>query len=215
MLISIFGKRGSGKTTLIKGNLDQFPGPVAVVDILGNFQTEVDEEKITTSVADFIEMLEGWKKSTDKKKEKNKVFVLMPEEISMAVDFVSAALWELEGGTLVIDESDAVEYHMAPCFDKIIRYGRNRRVHLITGCRRPAEISRNITAGANRLFILKTQEPRDIEFYEKTLIGKRARALMSMADYTGLFVNYDENEISKFKFNQFGELEIFETEKFG
>lgn len=214
MVINIFGKRGSGKTTLIRGNLHEFPGPVAIIDALGNFQNEVHEDHITTDVREFIELLESWKNSTDPKKNSKKYFVLMPRDPSEAVDFVSATLWALEGGTLVLDETDMVEFPRAPCFDDLIRYGRNRRVHIITGCRRPAEISRNITAAANRFFILKTQEPRDIEFYEKTLIGKRARVLMSMPDHSGLFVDFDKNEISKFNFNKIGEIQKFETEKF-
>lgn len=214
MVINCFGKRGSGKTTLIRGSLETFPGPVAIIDALGNFENDVPPENVATEVAEFIGMLERWTKSTDPKKNQKKAFVLLPHDPSTAVDFVSSALWHLEGGTLVLDETDMVEMSKAPCFDDLIRYGRNRRVHLVTGCRRPAEISRNITAAANRLYILKTQEPRDIEFYEKTLIGKKARTLMSLPDYHGLLVDYDKNEVSVFNFNQQGQIWISQTEKF-
>ena len=221
LLINIFGKRGSGKTTLIRENLNSFPGPVAVVDILGNFDIKDENEQsetygepiypVTGQTSEFIEWLEEWHKNPD---EQNKVFVLMPGNPDVALDYVSASLWELKGGTLVLDEADGFSIANAPCFDSLVRYGRNRGIHLITGCRRPAELSRNITAGANRILVLRTQEPRDIEYFEKTLLGDRASSLASIPEFNGLLLDYDKNQISQFEFNQEGEISIKETSPF-
>ena len=223
MVINFIGKRGSGKTTLIRGNLNDFPGPVAVVDILGNFN-DPDLYQVTTDVSEFIGWLEDWKTVSDEVRveekekrrelEESKIFVLMPSDVSLAVDFVSSALWHIKGGTLVLDETDAVDFKLAPCFDDLVRYGRNHHVHLITGCRRPAEISRNITAAANKLYALRTQEPRDVEFFEKTILGKRARELMQLPEYHGLLLDYDEKKISKFKFDKNGTVFLLDSEEF-
>lgn len=209
MIINIFGRRGSGKTTLIKGNISQFPGPVAIIDVLGNFNE--DEYFITEDIPEFIDWLKDWKKDPD---EAEKLLVLRPSDPTMALDYVSSALWHLEGGTLVLDEVDAFNYSDAPCFDQLIRYGRNRRVHILTGCRRPAEISRNITAGSNRIYIMRTQEPRDIEYFNKTILGEKSEVLMRLDAHHGLLVDHDEGSISEFKFNEKGEIFILNSEPF-
>lgn len=207
MLINIFGKRGSGKTHLIGKNLESFPGPVAVIDILGNFASLTDKEEnplypVTDSISEFISWLEDY----DPEDSLEKVFILTPADPGTAVDFVSAGLWEIHGGTLVLDEVDAFNPTDAPCFDQLIRYGRNRNVHLITGCRRPAEISRNITAGANRIYVYQTQEPRDIEYFEATILGKDAEKLISLPKYHGLFIDYDEGVKGNFRVDDKGKV---------
>jgi len=210
MLVTIFGKRGSGKTTLIKGNLDEFPGPVCVIDVLGNFD-DPDQFHITSQTSEFIEWVQAWHEEPD---EHDKIFVLQPADPTVALDYVSAALWELGGGTLVLDEVDSFDYFQAPCFDQVIRYGRNRNIHLVTGARRPAEVSKNLTAGANRIFVLRTQEPRDIEYYEKTILGERSEELMKMKEFTGFLIDYDAQTISIFDFDEAGNIAILQSNPF-
>ena len=201
MLICIFGKRGSGKTTFIKGQLKDCRGPVIVVDILGNFDSP-DFIQVS-KVSDAITELENYSRS-ENKKELNKIIVVKTPDPDLAVDFMSAALWESGGGTLVLDEADGFSITNAPCYDQLIRYGRNRNVDLITGCRRPAEISRHITAGANQIFIFQTQEPRDIDYFESTILGTKAQNLVSIPKFHGLFVDYDESETGLFAIDEKG-----------
>jgi len=82
---------------------------------------------------------------------------------------------------------------------------------LLTGCRRPAEISRNITAGANRLYLFRTQEPRDIEYF-RSIIGDRAFELMDVPQYSGLYLDYDSQEIGRFRIDEKGEVFILSKE---
>lgn len=205
MLVNFFGKRGAGKTTAIRGQLKDCRGPVVILDILGNFtdpnfvHTDKTNEAILL-VADFVKNPEG----------KNKIICLKTADPDTAVDFMSAALWEAAQGTLILDEADGFSITNAPCFDQLVRYGRNRNVDLITGCRRPAEISRNITAGANQIFAFRTQEPRDIDYFSSTVFGERAEELMRVEPYSGLFIDYDRSQIGRFKIDKHGR--IFKTE---
>lgn len=202
-LICIFGKRGSGKTTLIKGNLNNFPGPVVCLDILGNFN---DESYIQlTSISETINNIKYYKENKDDP-EINKIIVLKPSDPNLAVEYISSALWNAECGTLVIDEADAFSMSEAPCFDQLVRYGRNKGINIVTGCRRPAEISRNITAGANKIFIFQTQEPRDVDYFESTVLGKDAEKLMNLLQFHGLWLDYDERTTGEFKIDLSGEI---------
>ena len=212
MLINIFGKRGSGKTTLIAGNLNEFPAPVIVVDILGNFAN--DDHDQTESLQESIYLAENYYLNP---KEQNPIIILQTPDPDLAVEFISATLWELaekygHGGTLVLDEVDSISYSKGSCFDQLIRYGRNKGINLITGCRRPAEISRNITAGANKIYIFQTQEPRDVEYFEKTLLGDRAEKLMSLKKHHGLLLDYDREEMCVFSCDVDGNVKIIQVE---
>lgn len=199
MLVNIFGKRGAGKTTTIRGLLKDCKGPVVVADILGNFDSE--EYVQCDSLNHAIREIGGYIRNP---KEENKIIVVKAADPDLTVDYLSAALWRAEGGTLVLDEADGFSLTNAPCFDQLIRYGRNKGVDVVTGCRRPAEISRNITAGANKILAFRTQEPRDIDYFRATVFGDRAFDLMEVEQFSGLFVDYDRNEIGRFKIDESG-----------
>lgn len=213
-LVCIFGKRGSGKTNLIRENLENYPKPVAVIDVLGNFQLEDEDGEplypTTTSISEFIEWLDESRHQPDDDPEFPKIFVLMPSDPSLALDFVSSVFWEMKGGTLVLDEVDAFKISEAPCYDQVIRYGRNYDINMVTGCRRPAEISRNITAGANKIYVFQTQEPRDVDYFEETVLGTEAQKLPTLPKFHGLFVDYDRGTTGVFRSHENGDIEILE-----
>lgn len=212
--MSIFGKRGAGKTTLIRGAIPHCRPPVVIVDVLGNFADEIGYH--AKSVADAISFIHDYKKAetngeiTD---EISRVVIVQAPDPDETVDFISAAMWHAGDCTLVLDEVDSINYASAPCFDHLIRYGRNRMVSILTGCRRPAEISKNITAGANRIFIFQTQEPRDVEYFKKTLLGEQAESLISLPEYQGIFIDYDKKQVGTFKMNREGEVFVLSQNK--
>lgn len=216
MLVCIFGKRGAGKTTLIRQSLAQCQGPVVVADILGNYVQKKNSkgEKIGPHFTECetlhagIDAINAWLQNP---KEETKIIVVKASDPDLTVDFLSSTLWEASRGTLVLDEADGFSLDAAPCFDWLVRYGRNRNVDLLTGCRRPAEISRNITAGANRLYLFRTQEPRDIEYF-RSLIGDRAYELMDVPAYSGLYIDYDSQVFGRFRVDETGQPFILTAE---
>ena len=192
MVINFFGKRGSGKTTVIKGQLNDCRGPVVIIDILGNFSSK--EYIPTEDLKDCIlKIKEFYLKEKNYEENPKKIICLKTHDYNLAIDYISACLWEVNGGTLILDEVDCFEFSEAPCFDQIIRYGRNHDVDILTGCRRPAELSRNITAAANKFYCFGTHEPRDIDYFSE-IFGDDAYQLMSCPKYSGLFLDYD-NEL--------------------
>lgn len=217
MLVNIFGKRGAGKTHQIKYAIGLCETPVVVLDILGNF-ADIPNSYQTDSLSDCLQKIKDFNVYSEASEDERSfmeeippVIVLQPADPDEAIDFVSSMMWHEWGGTLVIDEADGFSMTNAPCFSQLIRYGRNHGVHILTGCRRPAELDRNITAGANCIYIFQTQEPRDIEYFAKTLIGKeQAERLKSLPDYHGLFINYDKKTIGVFKTDEKGQTLIIE-----
>lgn len=225
MVVNFFGKRGSGKTTVIRGCLPHCRGPVVVIDILGNYlkiekKTDIKTGKVITrenpyvetkTIADAIDRMGDY---LDDPKPEKKIIVLQTTDPNLAIDYISAALWDACQGTLVIDEADAFDIPEAPCFDQIIRYGRNRNVDVITGVRRPAELSRNISAAANKMFAFGTHEPRDVEYFEKTIFGPKAEELIKLPRFHGIFVDYDEQVVGNFHIDIEGQVFYDKKESF-
>ena len=204
MVVNIFGKRGSGKTTTIKGNIHFYRRPVVIVDILGNFDNP--EYFHTKSISEAITQIKNYHQS-----KKPEIIVVQTGEYNLAVDYISAALWEINGGTLVLDEVDAISFSEAPCFDQIIRYGRNHNVDIITGCRRPAELERNISAAANKFYCFGTHDSRDIEFFQATVFGDYAENLQRVEKFNGIFINHDDNTMGQYRIDINGQ--VFHTQE--
>lgn len=203
MVINFFGKRGSGKTTVIKGQLTDCRTPVIIIDILGNYaniQGSIQTKEIKDTILEI-------KKYYLKEKETGTpypcVINIQTHDYNLAIDYCSAALWEIRGGTLVLDEVDCFSESEAPCFTQVIRYGRNHSVDIITGCRRPAELGRDITAAADKFYCFSTHEPRDIDYFSE-IYGEKAVELMRCPKYSGLFLDYKNETTGKFSVDTTG-----------
>lgn len=194
MVINVFGRRGAGKTTLIRGNLADMRPPVIIIDVLGNFENIGHESE---DLSEAIALIQTY---IEKRKSPLEPFTitLRTADPTTACNYLSAVIWEINGGTLVLDEVDSIDIEGGSCFDQFIRYGRNHHGDLITGCRRPAELHRNITAAANKFYCFGTHEFRDIEYFRASVFGDRAFELQRVPKYHGLYLNYDNHETGIF-----------------
>lgn len=208
MLITVFGRRGSGKTTLIKRIIPKLKKPVIILDILGNYDNEAYD--VTSDVTEGLLSLREY---LDPESDHPGVIVVMGSDISRAADFFSSALWKTGGGTLVLDEIDAISLVEAPCFDEAVRYGRNRGIDIITGCRRPAEISKNITAGADLAYCLTTHEPRDIQYYREFLGDELAFKLPNLPQHHGVWRDFKSQKSGVFKTTPQGDVILLKSAK--
>lgn len=205
MVINFFGRRGSGKTTVIRGNLKYCRPPILVIDVLGNFQGPNYIQ--CNSIPQVITAVQDWLKTNPKKDiPGHPVIVLKTGDPTLACDYLSSLIWKIHGGTLVLDEVDSIRMKEGSCFDEYIRYGRNHSGDLLTGCRRPAELDRNITAAANKFYCFGTHEYRDIEYFEANVFGSRAVELQTAEKFNGLFLDYDKNIIGTFQIDPLGNI---------
>jgi hypothetical protein len=203
-LITVFGVRGSGKTTLIAGQIPDMKKPIIIVDILGNEKFDVPGAVHVDQIPEAINELA---KSFEEPKH-SQIIVLRTADYNAAIDWACAALRIAKGGTLVIDEGDAFDIPEAPCFDESVRYGRNWGVSMVVGCRRPAEISKNITANANKIYCFITHEPNDLKYFTP-VFGDKADELLSLPQFHGIFIDYDKGQIGNFYIDEQGK--IFHT----
>lgn len=207
MVINVFGRRGAGKTTLIRGNLKDMRPPVIIIDVLGNF------DECGIQVDDLSECITQIQEYFEKRKSALEPFVITIKtaDPTTACNYLSAVIWEMNGGTLVLDEVDSIDVEGGSCFDQFIRYGRNHYGDLITGCRRPAELDRNITAAANKFYCFGTHEFRDIEYFRASVFGDKAFELQRLPKYHGLFLDHDSNTVGTFYIDPSGK--VFHTEE--
>lgn len=226
MVINFFGRRGSGKTTTIRYQLKDCRPPVLIVDVLGNFDTPKFQEQglpwepaQCSDISEAILLIKDYKNGKIPKKEIEKMpggkftLNLKTSDPGAAADYFSAAIWEINGGTLVLDEVDAIRMEEGSCFDEYIRYGRNHHGDLITGCRRPAELSRNITAAANKFYCFQTHEYRDIEYFRAQVFGESSERLMTLPQFHGMFMNYDNRLTGTFHIDRQGRIYHIEETK--
>lgn len=205
MVINFFGRRGSGKTNTIKGQLKDCRPPVLIVDVLGNFDDSrfIQCSELSEAILETKAYISKRKNLIDKSIPY--VINLKTADPTSAADYFSSVIWEINGGTLILDEVDSVSVKEGSCFDQYIRYGRNHAGDLITGCRRPAELSKNITAAANKFYCFGTHEIRDIDYFY-SIFGDRAQQLMTMPRYHGLFMDYDKEITGTFCTNIQGQI---------
>lgn len=208
MVEAVFGRRGSGKTTLIRAQIPELKKPVLILDILGNFSGYEDASGEWLDTTDIPDALSGLKNYLEKPNENPGIIVLQTGNVDQAIDYFCSALWESGGGTLVLDEVDAIRIADAPCFDEAIRYGRNRGIDIVFGCRRPAEVSKNLTAAADRVYCFATREPRDIMYYREFLGDERAERIQKLEVHHGILSDFNEMTFSTFKTTESGEVII-------
>ena len=216
MLICVFGRRGSGKTTIIRGMIPNLKKPIIIVDILDNYAPDPEKNPTNTpwvGCDSHIQALQSLLEYVRDPKKHSGIIVVRCTDINICVDYMCSALWKIGGGTLVLDEADAFSSAEAPCFDEAIRYGRNRDISIITGCRRPAEISRNVTAGCDVAYCLVTHEPRDIEYYRDFLGDDLAFKLPELPPHHGIYKDFLHQRSGIFKADITGKISIVKNQK--
>jgi len=208
MLTIWFGRRGSGKTTSIRATIPEMKKPVIVLDVLGNYTGYQSNGKDWIDVDNATSALIALRNYIEKPDENSGIIVIQTGNIDTAMDFMCSALWKIHGGTLVCDEGDAITISDSPCFDEAIRYGRNHGIDMVFGCRRPAEITKNVTAGADIIYIFNTHEPRDIEYYCDLLGDTLAYRIAALPPHYGVYRDFTEQKDGDFFADPTGKIHI-------
>ena len=182
LLITILGKKGSGKSYLTKRILKNFPKPVFVLDSLDEYTPGV----IFNSGYIFLEYLKMQKPNI------SGIYVLRPENDNDVKIFFET-VFSIGNCTVVIEETAIYcnPYKIDENFKKILNYGRHRAINLIAIARRASEIHRDITAQSDCIISFKQTESRDISILES--VDEKAKKLNDLAQYEYLILGDFEN----------------------
>jgi DNA helicase HerA-like ATPase len=169
--MSIFGTKGSGKSTLVKAILEEHDR-VFVFDTLGEYELAVrfGMEACLAACASA---------------EKSRAFAYS-FRLQNTEDYLDLmeVCYELPGTLLVLEETS---FYCSPAslpaeLSTLVRYGRHREIDQIYVARRPSEIHRDLTAQSDIIVSFRQQEPRDIQ-YLTAAAGQDASRVRNLRPY--------------------------------
>lgn len=155
-IIFIAGKKGSGKTSFAKKEVLPAFDRLVTIDSL----SEYEHGYIVNTIVEFINVIEA----NYKKPFFNIIYRPLDEKETKFFEIVK----DLRNVSIVIEEADMYSnpYKQDKNFERLVRYGRHFSQDLIVISRRPAEISRNITAQADIVLTFQQTERRDIDYFK-------------------------------------------------
>lgn len=162
----VLGMRGFGKTTLVRELVAAEPRMLAY--------DPLDEHGCLA-----LEW-EAFRRYVDANLPSPRFRLALVDDADWSEDFCAIArvLAERQPGyLLLLEEADLVAApgQEPPAFKWLMRRGRHFGVAVVACTRRPAELSRNVTAFATEMYVFRTQEPRDLA-YLIGYIGRDAAA---------------------------------------
>lgn len=158
----IFGKTGTGKTTLAKKLFSEYKR-IIIVDSLAEYQNGI----IFYTYEDFRDYILF---KTDRENFRYILRFTTDDEIEQMFNLV----FDLTDFVLVLEEAEIYisPYTKKSNFLRLVNYGRHREISIIGIARRTSELSLQLRAQVNKIYSFKQTEIQDIEKMEKLgLIG--------------------------------------------
>lgn len=170
-IITILGRKGSGKSRLAGEIMDEFPR-VFIIDSIGEYEAPLIAWGLHDSVRLILQ--EHQKPAT--------TISLRAVSVEDNLTLLSL-LYEVPDCLIVIEEASL---YCSPSLlpDEIaalVRYGRHRRISLLFVARRPSELHRDITGQSDVLVSFCQREPRDIDYFRAW--GDVAEAVQKLGPY--------------------------------
>jgi len=166
VIICVVGRKGSGKSHLIKGAIAEARSRswfFFIWDPMGEY-SDVPRENTFTDTDDAEEFFDWSRKEPAWSEGWMARFI---SHFNMEDDFESVCDLVYRRGrlTFVVEEVPLLcePGYAPPNFDRLIRLGRHRGVNLVCIGQRLAEFSRRLTAAADIFYIFGTKEPRDLQ----------------------------------------------------
>ncbi len=174
-VISVFGRKGCGKSTLVKEIVDEAPR-VIVFDTMGEYTRKRDHP---------VESFELAMMELGRIQHKNRfrlVLRLVDNEDALAAMRVA---FDVGDCLFVVEETSfyCSPSYLPPELAQFVRYGRHRGIDQIYVSRRPAEIHRDLTAQSDLIVSFQQREPADIEYLRRSM-GPEADRLPQLKKFS-------------------------------
>jgi len=158
----IAGKRGLGKTTLLKSLLENYESSnIIVFDYLSEY--DIENFNIAFGLNEINQNILN-------KKDKYVKLIFRPNKednltIEKSFDKICEIVLLSNNTIFIIEECDnfCSPYYLSEPFRQIIEYGRHQNISIIATTRRLGNLNRSLTAQANKLFTFRQTEKRDLE----------------------------------------------------
>lgn len=170
-LIAFFaGRKGSGKSTLVKECVAEFPR-VVILDTMGEYGKE--EQTLESAIQGLLAV-------SDKRRFFYPVRLVHPEDGLRVLRVV----YDIPDSLVVVEETS---FYCSPSYlpdemARLVRYGRHRQISQFYVARRPAEIHRDLTAQSDIIVSFVQHEPADVEYLRKVM-GPKAELLPRLPKY--------------------------------
>lgn len=160
-IITVFGKKGSGKTFLIRNKIVPFYHNNGVIILDTMHEYTFRNGFIATNANDVLDILEKYE-AVDKK---NFIISLQSGEFDDYLTTLSF-IHNFRGVTLVVDEVDkfAEPATINTDLKNLFNVGRHYEINLIAASRRPNQVNRIVTSQSDLLVMFSLQEPRDLAY---------------------------------------------------
>jgi DNA helicase HerA-like ATPase len=165
-IISVLGMKGTGKTTLVREVVDEYPR-VVVVDSLGEYG-DAQGWMVAYTLEGAVKAL------VDAETRPRFSLSYRPDDTDEALRFLTVVR-HAHGLLLVMDEANI---YMTPSelpkvLGALIRRGRHNGLSQIYVAQRAASLHREVTAQSDVIIAFRQQEPRDLQ-YLRSRFGERA-----------------------------------------
>ena len=159
----VIGKRGSGKSYLVK-KMIQDEKRLVIYDIMSEYMQGV----VFDGQSEKDQLKWFWRQFYMR----DFRIIYRPVLVKQEIDWIAKLVFTLGDITFVCEEIDSfcTSYDMPETFSAIVQRGRHKRIQLIGVTPAPFGINRDLTRQAKEIYIFNTKEPKDID-YLKNLMG--------------------------------------------
>jgi len=174
-ILCLFGKKGSGKSTLSKEIAREWPR-VIVLDTMSEY-TEADKYETAQGFRDITELLQA------KCDERRYKLSLQEFDIMEGLTILELC-WEIPDTFIIIEEAglySSPSQLPMPVANLVLR-GRHKAISTLWTSQRPASLNRAITSQADVIIAFRQHEERDVH-YLKSVLGDKAEELRDLPDY--------------------------------
>lgn len=168
---NVFGRKGSGKTHLVKRSLLAHHSRILIVDPLREYGDVAIQVQSLEQLADYLAGTAGTWRVT-----------ISNDRLEADLEAICEAAYELGDLLLVLEECS---WWCSPSFipdylKRFVQYGRHRGVWPLAIARRPSEIHRMFTSEAYEVYCFTMQEPNDLDYLKKYVSASYAEAAQQL-----------------------------------
>ncbi len=192
-VITIFGTRGSGKTTVSRSLQRVYPR-VIIFDRLKEYR-KMGESESTIFVENFADFADALKQLFDKPRFRL-VMEFSIDNDEAEFNEACALVYHFGDVLLVVEEIHhfATPQHLPKKLKELYLTGRHQNVALIATTQRPAELHKTVLSQSHFVFAGRVFEPNDIAYLSKFMY-QAAKKLQTIQKFN--FLVYSDGEIIK------------------